>query len=198
MGNLEKYRIIGWIFKTLSINSSFSRKTDESINKSSGVKEREKITDSFSPLLGFNFTWLKSIKTQGRYETSSSETKTITGGYATGQLSKTSGFSISNSYSFSSPTGFKIPLLGRLKFRSMLSLSVDVSKRTTKSERVDRYGNTTPTSESTDLSISPRASYSFSSNIKGGMNLRWSDREDLRTRTKSHVRQVSIWVEIRF
>jgi hypothetical protein len=77
-------------------------------------------------------------------------------------------------------------------------MSVDISRRLNKSERLELDGGTTLTSESVDFSVSPRASYSFSTNIKGGMNMRWTDREDKRTNNKSHVRQVGIWVEIKF
>jgi hypothetical protein len=141
---------------------------------------------------------MKPVTTPGRYELSVTDNNTFTAGRQAGQRSTSRGLTLSSSYNFRSPTGFKIPILGRIKFQSVLSLSLDFSHRLSKSERIEYDGSLTPTSESSDLSISPRASYSFSTNIKGGMSMRWTDREDKRTHKKSHVRQVGIWVEIKF
>jgi len=198
IGRLERYRILGWLFNSVTLNTAYSKKTDETISKSTGEKEKENVTNNFGPLIGFSVTWFKSVKTQGRIELSTSSNKTITGGVTREQKNTTKGFTISTSYSFRSPTGLKIPLFGRIKFQSTMSLSVDISKRLNKSEQVDAAGNMSLTSERSDLTIAPRASYSFSSNIQGGLQMRWSDTEDKRTRRKSHVRQVGIWVEIRF
>ncbi|MBU1469201.1 MAG: cell surface protein SprA [candidate division Zixibacteria bacterium] len=198
IGRLERFRIIGWLFKSFAVNSSYSKKLDESINKNSGDKEKENITHNFGPLLGFNVTWLKSVQTQGRYEVSQSINKTITQGVSREQRNWSKSITLSNRYSFRAPTGFKIPLLGRLKIQSTMSLTIDISQRTTKSEQEDTKGNVSPGNERTDFTVAPRATYSFSSNIQGGLQMRWSDTEDKRSRRKSHVRQLGIWVEIRF
>jgi hypothetical protein len=197
IGSLQKYRILGWLFKSLSINSSYSRKVNQSITKGTGDKVKETINTAFAPLVGVSITWPKPIKTQGKFDLTVADNNTFSGS-SKGQRTTAKGFTLTNSYSFKSPSGFKIPILGRLKFQSTLSMSIDVSRRVNKSERIELDGSRTLTSESVDLSISPRASYSFSTNIKGGMNMRWTDREDKRTNSKSHVRQVGIWVEIKF
>jgi hypothetical protein len=198
MGRLERYRVIGWVFKSLSLNSSYNRKIDKSINKNTGAIEKENISHNFGPLFGFSVTWLKSIQTTGRLEYSKSSNKTINSGVSREQRNTSQGFTLSNRYSFRSPTGFKIPLFGRIKFQSTLNLTLDISKRLTKSENVDGAGNVSPGNERTDLTFNPRISYSFSSSINGGLQMRWSDTDDKRTRRKSHIRQVGIWVEIRF
>jgi hypothetical protein len=149
-------------------------------------------------LMGFNVSWLRGVKTTGKIDYSTSSSKTFTGSSAREQRSTAKGWTLTNNFSFRSPTGLAIPLLGRLKFQSTMNLSLDISKRTTKAENVDAAGNKSPASERTDLTISPRASYSFSTNIQGGMNMRWTDSEDKNVRRKSHIRQIGIWVEIRF
>lgn len=194
---LERFKILGWLFKSLSVNSGYSHKLDESINTNSGEKSKEIVTDAFSPLANVSITWPKGVKTELRYETSTNTTKSFTGA-AREQINESRTVSMSNSYNFRSPTGVKIPLLGRLKFQSTLSLSLNIMKRFSSSKQVDSRGVETPGNESEDLTISPQASYSFSSNIKGGLSMRWTDRVDKRTRSKSHVRKVGIWVEIRF
>ena len=197
VGNLQKYKILGWLFKSLSVNSSYSHKINQSITKLSGEKVKETINDAFAPLVGVSITWPKPVKTQGKFDLTVADNIAFSGS-SKGQRTTTKGFTLTNSYSFKSPSGFKIPLLGRIRFQSTLSMSVDISRRLNKSERLDLDGGSTLTSESVDFSVSPRASYSFSTNIRGGMTMRWTDREDKRTNNKSHVRQVGIWVEIKF
>jgi len=194
---LERYRIFGWIFQSLTLNSSFSRKTDESLNTNTDEVTKKNVTDGFNPLIGAAITWPRGVKTTIRYETSEGTQQTFTGS-SPKQITSNRSITVSNQVQFRSPTGIKIPLFGRLKFQSTLSLNLDISKRFSKSERISLNGTVTPGNESTDLTIAPRASYGFSTNIKGGMQMRWTDREDKRTRKKSHVRQVGIWVEIRF
>lgn len=194
---LERFRIVGWLFKSLTMNSGYSQKLTQSINTNSGEKSKEILVQSFSPLASFSITWPKGVKTEARYETAKTTTTTFSG-TTRDQVSETRTITLSNRYSFRSPTGIKIPLLGRIKFESTLSLSLDISKRYSSTKQVDSKGAETPGNESEDLTLTPQASYSFSSNIKGGLSMRWTDREDKRTRQKSHVRQVGIWVEIRF
>ena len=197
-GRLERYRIIGWLFKSFSVNTSYGRKTDQTINKNTNAKEKENVTNAFSPLVGVSFTWLGSVQTQGRYEYTKSSAKVLTGGNVREQRSFNKNFTLSTKYSFRSPTGFKIPILGRIKFQSTLTLSVDISKRMSKSETVGTKGEITPGNERTDFSVSPRVSYGFSANINGGLSARWQDTNDRRTGRKSNVRQLGIWTEIRF
>jgi hypothetical protein len=198
IGQLEKYRVVKWLFNSFSLNSGYTQKRDQSTNKNNGEREREGISRNWGPLLGFNVTWLKQIQSQGRYEYTTSITRTFTGSTSREQRNISKTFTLSHKYSFRSPTGFKMPIFGRIKFTSTMSLNIDISRRLTKQETVDAAGKVSPGNERTDLTISPRAGYSFSSNINGGMTMRWTDSEDKRTRTKSHVRQIGIWVEIRF
>jgi hypothetical protein len=56
----------------------------------------------------------------------------------------------------------------------------------------------TPFTNTSSFAASPVISYSFSSQIRGGISARWQDTNDLRRNKKSHVREVQLWTEIRF
>jgi hypothetical protein len=88
--------------------------------------------------------------------------------------------------------------LGRLKFQSNLSVSLDISWRSSERRTAVGDGEFSVTSSSTEFSVSPRGSYNFSSQINGGFQARWADRNDRKTGKKTHSRELGIWVEIKF
>jgi hypothetical protein len=91
----------------------------------------------------------------------------------------------------------KLPIFGRLK--SSLSLNLSISRKHQKSENNSHNDKGwTTTSDKTDFTIMPRISYSFSTNINGGLSARWQDSNDKTRFQKSHVRELGIWVEINF
>ena len=101
-------------------------------------------------------------------------------------------------YSFSSPRGIKIPIFGRLKFRSNLSLSTDISFRKQKKESAAKEGGYSSLGDETNFVVTPTISYSFSSQINGGLSGKWQTTNNVAQNRKSHVRELRIWVEIRF
>ena len=60
----------------------------------------------------------------------------------------------------------------------------------------DSNGKLTSATEKSEFRVSPDISYTFSQKIRGGLSMQWSD-TDSRNR-KSHLREVKLWVEIRF
>jgi hypothetical protein len=103
--------------------------------------------------------------------------------------------SVRTSYSFKGGSKFWLPLFGRIKIQSNLTFDMDVSRRL---NRTINYVSNQITAQRTDFSVVPSITYNFSTNIKGGMSARWQDSNDIYTKKKSHVRQLSFWVEIRF
>lgn len=81
-----------------------------------------------------------------------------------------------------------------------MSISADVSYKKDRSETANAASGYEykVTSENTSLAIRPSASYSFSANVKGGISARWQDNHNLSSKTKTHTRELSIWVEMRF
>lgn len=189
------------IIKRFSPRTKFSRSKSENFNLTTGFRTSEKTTTSQNPLLSFNFAFIKGMQINVKTDRSVTTDKSYNS--ATGALSRTTrntsrstGFA--TKYSFTWPTGVKIPIMGRLRFKSTMSMSVDVSTRSQKTEESTGNSPMNSMGERSDLMISPSISYSFSSQIKGGLTGRWQDTNDKQRKRKSHVRELRIWVDIRF
>lgn len=198
---LSTIKFLNPIIKRFSPRTKYSRSKSETHNLTTSHKTSEKTTVSQSPLLAFSFGLLKGMQINFKTDKSVTENKSFNS--ATGALTRISrntskNTSISTKYSFTWPTGIKIPLFGRLKFRSTMSMSVDVSMRKQKTEQSTGSGPILSQGERSDFMVTPTISYSFSSQIKGGLTARWQDTNDMQTRRKSHVRELRIWVDIRF
>ncbi|NIP41490.1 MAG: cell surface protein SprA [candidate division Zixibacteria bacterium] len=211
LSNLERYGIIKFFFNTLSLDTKYSQKTDETFRTAGRqyLSDRS-TTDSYTPLVKLNFTWFQKLQCSFQYDKSSTlreqfdNNQEINGvdTFFTSKLSNAVRTS-SNSWQFSaratlSPAqGIKFPIFGKLQ--STLTFNLSISQKNTKSENNQvQTGEWTTTSERTDFTVMPRISYSFSSNINGGLQARWQDSNDKTRYQKSHVRELGIWVEIRF
>ena len=112
-----------------------------------------------------------------------------------------SSYRVTFDYSFRSPYGIPLPLLRGIKLKSRMSISLSISKRNSETMIDKKQGNgLEPQSSSSEFAVSPRANYSFSSRVKGGLTAQWTDSQDntggaLR---KSHIRELGIWAEFSF
>ncbi|MFH1700303.1 MAG: cell surface protein SprA [Candidatus Zixiibacteriota bacterium] len=195
--------VIGKFLNKISPSCKFTRTTSTKQRKNEPHPHNENIVESFSPLFSFSFVMFKAMRSSVRIETSKTTAKNINGTFGNvTDITKRGQKSISfkTAYSFTSPRGIKLPIFGRLKFQSQLSLSLDVSYKKNKSESAKETGGYkfNLTEDITNLAISPQASYSFSTTVKGGLRARWQDSSNARNRTKTHTRELGIWVEMRF
>lgn len=204
--NLRSVRglwLLGKLLNRISPSSGFSRNVEYNQRIGAGFKSDEKERKAFSPLLGFSINVSKAIRTNGRLEVSTTTTTryTETTGAMSGITRSTSkGLSFDGSYNFRNPSGIRLPLFGRVKFESVMSLTLNVSYRLTDDETGDAASDfqLESFSRKTSLNIQPGASYSFSSTIKGGMSARWQDNYDSSTRRRTHTRELGLWVEMNF
>ncbi|UCD95050.1 MAG: cell surface protein SprA [Candidatus Zixiibacteriota bacterium] len=187
--------------KKFSPRTKYTRTTTEAINLATGLKTSEKSSVARNPLLSFTVNLVRGVQVNVRTSRTVSEDKTFNA--ATGDLTRISrsiqtSSNFSTKYSFSWPTGVKFPIFGRLKFSSTMSMALDVTMRKQKREEATGTGPMNTKSDRSDLMITPNVSYAFSSQIKGGLSARWNDTNDLQLKRKSHIRELRIWVEIRF
>ncbi len=198
LSNLDRYRVFGWFFDNLSFDTRFSRKIDNTYNKSNTLDNRN-TADNYSPLMKLNFTWFKKLQCTFQYDKSKTLKETFN---TLNELSNevrqtTNSWQFTTRATISSPQGINFPLFGKLK--STLTLNLTVSKKNTKSENNSQNDEGwSTTSDKDDFTVVPRISYSFSSNINGGLSARWQDSNDKTRFQKSHVRELGIWVEIKF
>jgi len=194
---------VGKIINAFSPSSGFSQTKDTERRISLPHPSSEKIRQSFSPLISFTVNITRAIRATGKVDVTKSRNTTYnesTGAASVTTKGSSSTYTFNGSYSFRNPSGVRLPLFGRLKFESILSLAVDVSYQKSQEQQAapsNKYIFTL-TSKKTTLMIKPSASYSFSSTITGRMYGRWQDSKDLYTRNNSHIREISISVEMRF
>jgi hypothetical protein len=195
--NLHKLGPLKLIMKSASLDFGYSRKVDKKGAEGLEPLTSKGITEEFSPLLSWTARWRDNLSTTLKTTKSESETEIYRGSATTTKREeRTNSFNIN--YSFSSPGGIRIPLLGRIKFTSTLNLSLDISTRETlERTALQNMGFNTKT-DRREFRIQPTASYSFSKNVTGGLNALWMNSDDRKTNQKRRVRELGFWTELRF
>ncbi|KAA3635433.1 MAG: cell surface protein SprA [Calditrichaeota bacterium] len=176
--------------------TGYSRSTKKTSDLDDGLPIGESIDVSYNPLLGVNFKVLRSLSLSGSIGRSESERigyNALSGARESSTLNTKQTIQFSTKYSFSSPQGISIPILGKLKFNSVVDMKVDfkMNKTTIEDLEINEI-----TSEKNDFSVSPVIGYSFSQQIKGGITLVWRDSKD--QKITNYYREVKLWTEIRF
>lgn len=197
---LERFMPFKWIFSSATARVGYERKKDESFTND--VRQSETISRAFSPLVSIQGTMKSGFTSNFVYETGEADARQFVNRQKSHK--DASSIRVTSSYSFSSPNGIPLPILRGLRLRSTMSLSVSISYKTdqtfTGSDSV-ATANLPLTSQSSVLSITPQATYSFSLRMKGGMTAEWTDRSDRSPtsgRRKTHVRSLGIWAEFTF
>jgi cell surface protein SprA len=198
---LKVFKFLNPFIRKFSPRTGYTKSKNETENIQTGVKVMEKTTVGRRPLLALNLNVIKGVTINfntDRSVTTSKSFNSQSGDVQSQSRSTQKTTSLSAKYSFSSPNGIKIPLFGRIRFRSTLSLSTDISMRKQITENALADGPFGKTDERNDLAITPVISYSFSNQIKGGLSAKWQTSNNLQTKKKSNTRELRIWVEIRF
>lgn len=201
-GKLD-YLLLPKLFsKSISLDSKYSRQQNTSISKQYGKLKSRLTATNYSPLVTVKIDWKLAQGLQSTFNYSRTISESEGFNDSTGvQISDVKDFantlSIKTSYSFRGGSKLWLPLFGKIKIQSTLTFNLDISRRLNRTVNYYLTGDQT-TAERTDFSAVPSVTYNFSTNIKGGMSARWQDSNDIRTKKKSHVRELSFWVEIRF
>lgn len=173
----------------------------EDFNLSGGFKTNETETISYAPLLSLSFKMFKGFSITGSYTLSQSN-RTIYDKSNGSLVSETRGerraLALTTRYSFRAPGGIRIPLLGKLRFKSEVGINLKVSKNSSFNEKSTSGGPWEPLNDKSDFTITPNISYTFSKQVKGGISGRWQDTADNQSNRRNHVRELQIWAEIRF
>jgi len=193
--------VVNKFIDVFSPRTGYNRQIKERFNMNSDFLASRTVASNYSPLLSINFKVFRSLSLSGTYTLMKNRDEKYNptdGSFQTETRSSRSSMSISTKYSFSSPSGISLPLFGRIKFKSTVSISVNMSRSTDKSESRRAGGGWALSADKSDFKVSPEISYSFSSQIRGGLYARWQDSSDNFRNRKSHTRELQGWVEIRF
>jgi len=154
-------------------------------------------THSFSPLIGWTGNWSNNLTTtfncgmtlteQNTYGTNPIIRETIRMTYA-GTVG----------YSFSSEQGLKIPFTGRsIQIRNQLQCDLTVNYETNKANSIS-ITQTTPETDTTRLLITPRASYNFHRNVRGGLSGTYDVSHNKIRDESLNIFRMDMWVEVTF
>ena len=196
---VEKIGLLQKIASSSSLSSGYSKKVDETSNPDTEQLNKKDISTRYSPLFSWSLNWKNGVRTSLRMEKSNSKSEDLRpGSSGVTTLNSNNSVNFGLSYSFKSPKGIKLPLFGRIRFQSTLTLNLDASRShsVSKTARPGQPFNTE--SDRIEFSLRPQASYSFSNSVTGGMSMRWTDTNDKKKGTKHHVRELGIWMELRF
>lgn len=200
LSKLGNFKLFKKFFTTLTYNFGYYKQTDERGSERTGETFSKKTSENFSPLASISMTWKNRIRTAIKI-TKKIDTDQNLKRYAGNQsITKnyTNSINITNNYSFSAPHGIKLPFLKKIKFKSTLSLSLNITKTSRRTESSVGGKPFNVTGDSNRLSIASTASYSFSSKLKGGFNFRWIDTNDKKRKRKTHTRELGISMQISF
>ena len=193
--------VVNKFIEVFAPRTGYTRRVQESFDIANNFTVSRRVTRGFNPLLSVNFKVWRSFSVSGSYTVDKNEDVRFSTGNGSPQgntRTENSTIAISSKYSFSAPGGIALPLFGKVKFTSSVDIDVAVRHAASKSETEKLGKGFYVSSKKSDFSVVPTISYSFSRQIRGGLSGRWQDTNDAITNRNSHVRQLQIWVEIRF
>ncbi|MEW5795494.1 MAG: cell surface protein SprA [Candidatus Zixiibacteriota bacterium] len=196
---VKKY--VNWFIEVFSPRTAFSRQVKTSENLDHGFITSRSESINRSPLLSLNLKLFKKLSVSSSYgvnRTVEEKFNNSTGApeSETHTTKKTVG--VTTKFAFSAPGGISIPLLGKVKFKSLVSIDMSVQYSSNLVETSRRGGKFVPFTNTSSFSASPVISYTFSNQIRGGLTARWQDTNDVQRHRKSHVREIQLWTEIHF
>ncbi|MGB8657656.1 MAG: cell surface protein SprA [Candidatus Zixiibacteriota bacterium] len=197
LGNLK---LLKRYFTNVTYGFGYFKQIDQTGSEWTGETYSRKTGEHFTPLAAFSMDWKTGIRTTVRWTrdvTTDQDLRNL-GGTQSVTKNYSNSIQINNNYSFSAPQGIKLPFLRKIKFRSNLTLSLNVSETFNKTKSSVGGMPFNVTANNDQLSIAIQSGYSFSSQVTGGFNARWADANDQKTKTKSHVRELGIYMQISF
>ncbi len=204
LDGLERRAFLKKLAKTSAVNSAYRQQTrysgklppaGEPLPAGKRWYDTKFDRTEFAPLFSWTTSWNSGINTTVSYNRSTETNEN----FVVGESKRTRtdrGFRLNGRYSFAAPQG--ISVLGkRIRFRSDMTLNLDIDRGETREEQVVLTPGATQIvsvpSHSKQISIKPRATYNFSKKIQGSLDLGYARTNDLqRGRTD---RTISIAVE---
>jgi len=168
---LERLKFIKSIAQRVSIDHNFSGRRQESWQNTSDEITRESYTKQFRPLAGVNITFKNKISMNLRYNWSSDINETKTGGSG-GQKNISSDISMSASYSHSGGFRLPLPFLKNKELKNNIDVTVTFSMNKNAGYQRLRGQPWTETKNTESWNFEPKMTYSFSRNVRGGMNFK--------------------------
>ncbi|MFQ5608198.1 MAG: hypothetical protein ACE5GA_09650, partial [Candidatus Zixiibacteriota bacterium] len=202
--NIWGLRYIQGIYNTIvrkfGPQTSYSRRTTERLDLSTGFPTSKTLDIDRTPILGVTIPLKRQITVTARVESTRRERERFqsqSGALTSVSVEENKSMRVSTSYSFRSPGGIKIPIFGRIRLQSNVTINLDVLKRTTETQTAGADRVFSISSRRETFTVTSNMSYSFSSQVSGGMSTVWTDTSD-QNRRKTHTRELRIFAQMRF
>lgn len=193
--------LVNKFIDVFSPRTNYGRQIKEQYDIDGGFLRSRSVTISHSPLLSVNFKVIRSLSLSSTYTLTKSEDEKYnptTGAFQSETRNERKSIGVSTSYKFSAPGGISVPLFGKIRFKSTMSISLDVKKNASKSETKRAGEGWVVSADKADFAVNTNISYTFSQQIKGGLRAGWQDSSDNFRNRNNHNRTLEGWVEIRF
>lgn len=203
--NIWGLRTIQGFYNTLvrkfGPQTSFSRRTTERKDLLTGNVTSTSLDIDRTPLLAVTIPVRRQLTINARIESTRRENERFLSEEANVRIStsieESKSIRMSTSYSFRAPDGIKLPIFGRIKIRSNVTMNLDVLKRSTQTRSRGSENNFIVSAKRETFSVTTNMNYSFSSQVSGGMSTGWTDTSDLNGR-KTHTRELRFFAQMRF
>jgi hypothetical protein len=183
-----------------SISSNYQKQTATNFDVATGQVNSITTAKNHSPLIAVSATLLRGLSANFSYRKGLQNSKTRGLGNAF-VVSETveKGFTFTTRYSFIAPRGIQLPLLRGIRLSSSLNTNLAIQR----SRRVTRNPNP-PSGQSgisydvTNLSIAPSMTYSFSTQVDGGLTIQWTDQKNNIDKRTTKIRSMVFSVDLKF
>ena len=175
---LEQIKFIKKFVQRMSLDHNFSGRKQESWQDNSDNLTRLSYTKQFRPLAGINMSLKNKITLNVRYNMSEDVNYTMSGGAggknisSGGQKNTSSDISLTGSYSRSGGFRLPLPFLKNKELKNNIDVQVTFSWNKKMSFQQLRGKGWTETRYTESLNFEPKLTYSFSQNVRGGMNFK--------------------------
>jgi cell surface protein SprA len=194
-GLVERVGLLKKILPAGSISSNYQKQKSTSFDVRTGRPNSEATSQSFSPLVSISSTFSRGLSGNFRYSKSIRTDRSFVG--ATVSQTSENSYELTTRYSFIAPRGIRFPFLKGIRLSSSLNtnLNVQYSRRTTTNPNV---ASRQVSADQSELSVAPALSYSFSTQVDGGLTVNWRENTDHIAKRSTKIRSAQFWVDLKF
>ncbi|MCB2212628.1 cell surface protein SprA [bacterium] len=203
---LEQFGPLQNIAQTISFDHSYRGETSESWERVvqpdslGGIRRQVQsraFSRQFSPLAGFNITWMHSISTTARYNWSQRYNVTASNNTKTRNTEQ----SITLSVNYTRKTGFRIPIpvwpFKNKRFDNETTFALSFDRTASRNETQREGSGFEMTDERLSWSLGPNVNYRFSRNVSGSIRYKYGVTETVTNTTKYQEFGINVQINIR-
>ncbi len=194
-GLVNRVGLLKKILPAGSISSNYQKQKSTSFDVRTGRPNTVSTSENYSPLISVASTFSRGLSGNFSYAKSIRTDRSFVG--ATVSQTTENTFSFNTRYSFVAPRGIRFPFLKGIRLSSSLNTNVNVrySRRTTRNPNAAAQRVSI---DQSDLSIGPSLSYSFSTQVDGGLAVDWRENTDHIAKRSTKIRSAQFWVNLKF